>query len=103
MSWSARWECTSRTVSVSELTRSFGCWSTSSALALNGSVAFVTATSATLCDIGPEGIGPAPTQPTLVIPLDPLIMRLQQHMLPIVPTPSQAALPFPPEAIRSRA
>lgn len=76
---------------------------TSSALALNGSVAFVTATSATLCDIGPEGIGPAPTQPTLVIPLDPLIMRLQQHMLPIVPTPSQAALPFPPEAIRSRA
>ena len=37
---------------------------TSSALALNGSVAFVTATSATLCDIGPEGIGPAPTQPT---------------------------------------
>lgn len=77
--------------------------STSGALALNGSVAFVTPTLANLCDIGPEGVGPAPAQPTLVIPLDPLIMRLQQHMLPIVPTPSQAALPFPPEAIRSRA
>ncbi|MBG4609424.1 hypothetical protein I5F76_19495, partial [Pseudomonas aeruginosa] len=55
------------------------------------------------CYRGGGGGGRAPPNPTLVIPLDPLIMRLQQHMLPIVPTPSQAALPFPPEAIRSRA
>lgn len=76
---------------------------TSGALALNGAVAFVTPTSAILCDIGPEGVGPTLAQSTLVIPLDPLIMRLQHHMLPIAPTPSQASLPFPPEAIRSRA
>lgn len=75
----------------------------SSALALNGAVVFVTPTSATLHDTGPEGVGPAPTQPTLAIPLDPLIARLQQHMLPVMPVPRQAALPFPPEAIRSRA
>jgi hypothetical protein len=77
--------------------------STSSALALNGSAAFVTPTSATLSYFSAVGIGPAPAQPTLVIPLDPLIARLQQHMLPIVPAPSQAALPFPPKAVRSRA
>lgn len=75
----------------------------SSALALNGAVVFVTPTSAALRDTGPEGTGPAPIQPTLAIPLDPLITQLQQHMLPIMPAPRQAALPFPPEAIRSRA
>ncbi|MCK9285012.1 MAG: helix-turn-helix domain-containing protein [Rhodocyclaceae bacterium] len=75
----------------------------SSILALNGAVVLVTPTSATLRDTGPEGLGPAPTQPTLAIPLDPLITRLQQHMLPIMSAPKQAALPFPPEAIRSRA
>ncbi|GAB4360729.1 MAG: hypothetical protein Kow006_30850 [Gammaproteobacteria bacterium] len=75
----------------------------SSAVALNGAVAFVTPVSATLRDSGPEGIGPAPTQPTLAIPLDPLITRLQQHILPAMSAQKQAALPFPPEAIRSRA
>lgn len=72
-----------------------------SALVLSGAVVFVTPSSATLRDTGPEGSGPAPTQPTLVIPLDPLITRLQQHMLPIMPAARQVALPFPPEAIRS--
>lgn len=72
-------------------------------LALNGVVAFVTPTSAMLRETGPEGTGLAPTQPTLVIPLEPLIVRLQQHMLPLAPAPTQAALPFPPEAIRSQA
>ncbi len=75
----------------------------SSALALNGAVVFVTPVSATLHDIGPEEIGPTPTQPTLAIPLAPLITRLQQYMLPVMPAPRQAALPFPPEAVRSRA
>lgn len=75
----------------------------SSALALNGAVVFVTPTSATLRGTGPEGVGPAPTQPTLAIPLDPLIAQLQQHMLPAMLVPMQAALPFPPEAIRNRA
>ncbi|MFB9127517.1 MerR family transcriptional regulator [Paraburkholderia dipogonis] len=74
-----------------------------SAFALNGAVAFVTPGSAVLREAGPEGIGSAPAQATLAIPLAPLILRLQQHMLPIVPVPTQAALPFPPEAVRSKA
>ncbi|MEI1060897.1 MerR family transcriptional regulator [Pseudomonas aeruginosa] len=37
--------------------------STSGALALNGSVAFVTPTLANLCDIGPEGVGAAAAPP----------------------------------------
>ena len=75
----------------------------SSTMTLNGAVVFVTPTSATMRDLGPEGLGPVPTQPTVTIPLDPLITRLQQHMLPIMPASRQASLPFPPEAIRSRA
>lgn len=75
----------------------------SSAMTLNGAVVFVTPTAATMRDAGPEGLGPVPTQPTVTIPLDPLIMRLQQHMLPVMPASRQASLPFPPEAIRSRA
>ena len=41
--------------------------------------------------------------PTLAIPLNPLISRLQQHVLPVAPSHSQASLPFPPEAVRSKA
>lgn len=75
----------------------------SSALTLNGAVAFVTPTSATLLDTTTERAWPELTQPTLAIPLDPLIIRLQQRMLPAMPAPRQVTLPFPPEAIRSRA
>lgn len=74
----------------------------SSAMALNGAVAFLTPTSAILHDLNARGLGTAPMQPTLIIPLDPLITRLQQHMLPVMLAPRQTALPFPPEAIRSR-
>ena len=76
---------------------------TASSASLDGSVAFVTPTAATLRTVGPEGIGPAPTQATLAVPLAPLIARLQEQMLPIMPVPNQVALPFPPEAVRSRA
>jgi hypothetical protein len=74
-----------------------------SAPALNGAIFFVTSTTASLHESGSWHGANALTQPTLVIPLDPLIARLQQHMLPVMPTPAQAALPFPPEAVRSKA
>lgn len=73
------------------------------AMTLSGAAVLVTPTTAILCDIRADGGWLAPIQPTLVIPLDPLISRLQQHMLPVMPPPPQASLPFPPEAIRSRA
>lgn len=76
---------------------------TSNALTLKGSVALLTPTSATLSDVAAEGVGPAPKQPTLVIPLDPLIMRIQQHMLPMALMSSEVALPFSLEATRSKA
>lgn len=74
-----------------------------SAPMLEGSVALVTPMSASLHESSAWGAGAAPVNPTLAIPLNPLIARLQQHMLPVMPASSQAALPFPPEAVRSSA
>lgn len=74
-----------------------------SAPALDGAIVFVTSTTANLHESGSWHGTSALTQPTLAIPLDPLIAQLQQHMLPVMPAPAQAALPFPPEAVRSRA
>lgn len=74
----------------------------SAAPVLEGSVAIITPTAASVRDSGSWSIGPS-ASPTLAIPLNPLISRLQQHVLPVAPPPSQASLPFPPEAVRSRA
>lgn len=73
------------------------------AITLNGAVVLVTPVTASLCDTTLNSIEPLPTEPTLVIPLDPLIVQLQQQMLPVMPPPPQKALPFPPEVVRSRA
>lgn len=70
---------------------------------LEGAIVFVTATEAILREAGPDGIGQVPAQPALTIPLAPLIARIQQHVLPVMPVSSQTVLPFPPEAVRSRA
>jgi len=73
-----------------------------SAQVLDGGVVLVTATGASFHELGTWSVG-AGAQPAFAIPLTPLIARLQQHMLPVMLVPSQVALPFPPEAIRSRA
>ena len=73
----------------------------SSASVLEGSVALVTPVAASLGET--ENWNFSQAQPTLAIPLYPLISRLQQHVLPVTPSPSQAVLPFLPEAVRSRA
>lgn len=70
---------------------------------LESAIAFVTASEAFLREVGPEGIGQLPAKPALMIPLMPLIARIQQHMLPAMSASNQAVLPFPPEAIWSRA
>jgi hypothetical protein len=75
-----------------------------SALVLNGGVVLVTSTGASFHDSETWNVGVGPVaQPALAIPLNPLLARLQQHMLPVMPASSQATLPFPPEAIWSRA
>ena len=70
---------------------------------LDGAVVFVTATEAILREVGPDGNGQVTAKPELTIALAPLITRIQQHMLPVMPVSSQTVLPFPPEAVRSRA
>jgi len=76
---------------------------TASLTSFDGAVVFITPTTATLREASSEGVGLVQTQAMLAVPLAPLIARIQQHMLPVMLAPSQAALPFPPEAVRSRA
>lgn len=76
---------------------------TSGPASLDGAIVFVTATEAILHEAGAEGIGQVPAKPALMIPLAPLIAKIQRHMLPVMPASSQAVLPFTPEAVRSRA
>jgi hypothetical protein len=41
-------------------------------------------------------------QSALIVPLKPLVSRIQQSMLPTLPNQRQTALPFPPKIVRSR-
>ena len=74
----------------------------SAAPVLEDGIAIITPTEASVRDSGSWSIDPS-ASPTLAIPLNPLIYRLQQHVLPVAPSPSQASLPFPPEVVRGRA
>lgn len=74
----------------------------SAAPVLEDGIAIITPTEASVRDSGSWSIDPS-ASPTLAIPLNPLIYRLQQYVLPVAPSPSQASLPFPPEAVRGRA
>lgn len=74
----------------------------SAAPVFEGGIAIITPTAASVRDSGSWSIDPS-ASPTLAIPLNPLISRLHRHVLPVAPPPSQASLPFPPEAVRSRA
>lgn len=76
---------------------------TSGPASLDGATVFVTATEAVLHEAGAEGIGRVLAKPALMIPLAPLIAKIQRHMLPVIPVSSQTVLPFPPETVRSRA
>lgn len=69
---------------------------------LEGGIALITPTEASLRDSANWDVN-ANAKPTLAIALNPLISRLQRHVLPVAPLPSQATLPFRPEAVRSRA
>lgn len=74
----------------------------SEAPVFEGGVAFITPTTASVRGSGSWSIDLSASA-TLAIPLNPLISRLQQHVLPVAPPPNQASLPFPPEAVGGRA
>ncbi|MCA7082519.1 MULTISPECIES: hypothetical protein [Cupriavidus] len=74
-----------------------------SAPLMEGAIVLVTPTTASLHGADSWSGKDVLTEPTLVVALDPLIARLQQQVLPAMSAPAQAALPFPPEAVRSRA
>lgn len=69
----------------------------------DGVIVLVTTNEASFYEPGADGYGKLPSAPALMVPLAPLVANIQRHMLPIPPISPQAALPFPPEVIRSRA
>lgn len=70
---------------------------------LDSAVVLVTATNASLYNPATDGIDRLLSKPTLIVPLAPLLANIQRHMLPMMPISPQVVLPFPPEAVRSRA
>jgi hypothetical protein len=69
---------------------------------LQGGIALVTTTGASI--VRPDDVSRLRSQESgLVVPLDPLIARIREHMLPIEPGGEQASLPFPPQIARSGA
>jgi hypothetical protein len=67
---------------------------------LQGAIALVTATGAAILRLeGPLRIG----ESGLIVPLDPVISRIREHMLPVAPAAEQPSLPFPPQIARSGA
>lgn len=75
----------------------------SGAASLEDTIVLITASDTVLREVGPDNIGQITARPSFVIPLAPLIIKLQQQMLPVLPISNQAVLPFPPEVVRSRA
>lgn len=69
----------------------------SNVVALQEAIALVTPDNAAL----DAQIGTC-EQSALIVPLRPLVLRIQQTMLPAVPTSAQVALPFPPKIVRSQ-
>lgn len=63
----------------------------------------LTADGAELLPPGAGALHTTPEHPTLAIALAPIVLRLQDQMLPAGTAPRQPSLPYPPEAVRTRA
>lgn len=70
---------------------------------LDSAIVLITATDTSLYEHGSEGGDQLPSAPALMVPLAPLVANIQRYMLPIGRISPQVPLPFPPEAVRSRA
>lgn len=66
---------------------------------LEESMALVTSTAASI--VRSDTVGTRLDCLGLVVPLQPLITRVREHMLPVMPASEQASLPFPPQIARS--
>lgn len=70
---------------------------------LDGAIVLVTATDAVIYESERERGSQIPSKTALMVPLTPLIAKMQRHMLPMAPVSGQATLPFPPEVVKNRA
>lgn len=70
---------------------------------LHHTIVVITPTEAKIYDSDGGGLRPLLSAAAFVVPLAPLIARLQRGVLPNVALSDQVALPFPPEVVRSRA
>ena len=70
---------------------------------LSNAIVLITATDVSLYEYGTDEVNRWSSAPALLVPLAPLVENIQRHMLPITPISPQVGLPFPPEAVRSRA
>lgn len=70
---------------------------------LDSAIVLVTATDTFLFETESDGINQLQSAPALMVPLAPLVANIQRYMLPVARISPQVPLPFPPEAVRSRA
>lgn len=70
---------------------------------LDSAIVLITATGTSLYEPGADGVDQLPSTPALMVPLTPLVANIQRYMLPVGRISPQVPLPFPPEAVRSRA
>jgi hypothetical protein len=70
---------------------------------LEGAIVCITATQATLQEADDAETGLRFSEAAIMVPLTPVLVRIQRHMLPTPPVAGQSALPFPPAIVRRRA
>lgn len=69
---------------------------------LEGAVVLITANGATLCEGDYLSMSISIAAPALIVPLTPLVAKIQRQVLPSGVASDQIALPFPPKAVRNR-
>lgn len=67
---------------------------------LEGFVALIGSTSARLLTIGDFSAWQI-SEPTLVVPCDPIVSQIGARMMPLTPSSAQSALPFPPQILKA--
>lgn len=70
---------------------------------LDSAAVLITPTDARLCQSDVPNLLRVVTTPVLVVPIAPLVAKIQRHVLPTSTGIVQVELPFSPEVVRSRA
>lgn len=69
---------------------------------LDGAIILITATEATLYENYDKSLDSQLNAPALIVPVGPIMAKIQQFMLPTAAVSSQMALHFLPEVVRNR-